>query len=667
MSILEEYINIETVLDNTFIIAFDYPLSTKSKFCDDIWDFTDKKKERLKSVTDSKMKINWKAWQSKLPESIIGDIKVLAFFFLKCPTVVSQRNTIVSKGYKPNTISGYILDFLKFIHQIYTTRVIELPSGDNLNLLQSFSDILLEDIKDTAVKNKKSSQEIISIKKCLKSLGNPIVQKHLEGIIDWNARDIKNIYFAKKEDNKELSSYETQPLPDNYFQYISRSATVDVISFLKQMNMPIDSYIPKSYEKKLKQHLNKKSLRLLFDDYVHMRQKERNFAMVHQKRDSYTSEMKVKFYKKHGVKVSEFHNLLNHVHRASLFLLLQFTGVRYSEATTFKVGCLKKVTADVSVIRGAVIKHRDSKLPTDIDEWVACPIVRDSIKVLEEISRFTFNKYLLSSTYSVYLDIPEEPYSNSGINSLLSMYAADIDIEEKFSEMKKDKNGKTRRVVKREYFISVHRLRHTLALNLVRAKLGIPYISYHLKHVHTAIVAREKINNVTLGYGGISNELFKMPLVAEQAKEELINEIYHPNSPVEGGVNKDEFKKRRQEFFQGLMVDDEDFKEIMYDLKKSGAPFADVGLGYCGGKKEIPLKDGSKKPPPCVGQLQCNPVQCGNAVIPKSKIPMWIKIYKDNFAKLSDPYFQYAEKEIRQFVNESKEVLENFGVKVDDL
>lgn len=667
METLHKMIDTKEIMENRFILHSSHPVSKKSKFGDDCWDFTDKNNKRISTVTESKLKINWSEWRDKLPLSILEDTKVLAFFFFKCPSILTVKVKTSSKGYKPNTVKGYISNFLRFIYQLCLNLTVKLPEHSETTLLNSFSDITLSDIEENARQYTSSEESISNIKYCLKCLSSPIVQKYTKGNVEWNVYDIKNLNFPKKEADKVKSSFASKPLSDEYFQFLSKNATLDVISFLKQINIPVESKIPNNYKNELKLFFNKKSLKTPFEKYVYIREQEREFCKKFNKRTSHTSEMKKQFYKEYGIKIKDFQEMLTRIHKAALFLLIQFTGVRYSEAATFKVGCLKEITTDMHVIRGTVIKNQDSKLPEGIDEWVACSIVRDSVKVLEEISRFTFNKYLMSNNFSVVLNVPEAPYSNTSINNILSSYAAEIDVEERFSYVHKDNKGNVRRIVNKENTINVHRLRHTLALNLIRAKLGIPYISYHLKHVYTALVAREKINNVTLGYGGISSELFNEPSAIKQAREEQVEDLYYPNSPVGGGVNKEEYKSRKKEFFQGTIVDEDEFNEIIEDLKRNGAPFADVGLGYCGGKRDITLKNGTKKSPPCIGQLKCNPVQCGNAIIPKSKTLIWKRMYKENKAKLLDPHFQYARMEIEQFLGECEKVLGDLGVKVSEL
>ncbi|WP_417900118.1 tyrosine-type recombinase/integrase [Bacillus haimaensis] len=661
-------LELEEILKDDFTIPKNELISKNDKFDDDVWDFYDKKNQRLNSVCRSKQIIKWVYWQGKLPDKIINDVKILAYFYVHCPSVLSKTSHIGSSGYKPNTLSSKINVLLDYLLKVYNYREVILSNKEKVNLVLSLSDITLGDLNEVSLlitgKNKTYFQ---TVKSGLMALGNPIIQKFLGSPINWSSNDLKYLRFGSSNTNNiKVTNFQSMPLDDNYFNFIVKQATIDVISFMKQMNIEIITPIPETYKGEIKEFFKGQALDELFKDYVFTRGFEREQTIKFNKRTSMSSNLKRNFLTKHEVSIKEFNKLVNRVHRAALFLLFQFTGVRYSEAIGFKIGCLRKVQTDLFVIKGAVIKHRSLKLPVDIDEWVAAPIVRDAIKVLEEISKFTFNKFLVSNTYTVCLNVEEKPYSNKGINDALSLYVADIDTEMKYSEMKRTKNGSTRNVLLEKYKISVHRLRHTLALNLIRAKLGIPYISYHLKHVHTAIVSFSTINDVTLGYGGIKNELFNSAIAINQAQGELVNEIYHPNSPVEGGSNKEEFKNRRKNYFQGLMVNDEwELEEIMEMLKKEGAPFADVGLGYCGGKKDIVLKDGSKQSPPCIGQLKCNPKQCGNAIIPKSKIPLWVKMYKENKEKLRDPNFAYSRNTLEKFDAEARSVIEGFGLEVE--
>jgi integrase len=70
------------------------------------------------------------------------------------------------------------------------------------------------------------------------------------------------------------------------------------------------------------------------------------------------------------------------VHRAAKYLLLQFTGLRYSEAAMLRAGCLQKAPSGEYVIRGTVIKGGTINELTNTDYWIAAPIVRDALLFL---------------------------------------------------------------------------------------------------------------------------------------------------------------------------------------------------------------------------------------------------------------------------------------------
>src|SRR5690606_30399394 len=127
---------------------------------------------------------------------------------------------------------------------------------------------------------------------------------------------------------------------------------------------------------------------------------------------------------------------------------------------------------DVYLLKGTVIKNKSDLLPTDIDEWVAIPIVRDAVEVLELFQRFTYNSYIVSPLRTVYLNQKDLPMSPNAISEALNLYLV----------VSKERNVALHKYANQpEHKITIHRLRHTLARQLIRGRLGLPYISYHLK------------------------------------------------------------------------------------------------------------------------------------------------------------------------------------------
>lgn len=627
-------IDLNTVVSNEFQINDDIVINGKCKYGDDIWDFTDTSNIRKNAVNDSKLKFNWEGIMLRIGKKITEELKILTYFILFAPSIFGKSNTN-----KVNTVHYAILTLVYVIEKIQIDY--QEKSGINsLNFIENIGDIKINDLKAVVI----PPSNVNTIKLTLTYLSNPLLQKYLLNPVKWNEYDIKKIKFitSSKNTNQENSA---KPIDEKLYIEMIKKFTTDIVSFKNAMKMSVYSSITSNIQNSLEKKTYSYDVASAFEDYVEIREIEKMNAVKSGKRNNTTGKQRESFKHNHEITLNDFYHDLLKIQRACFFAILTFTGIRYSELISLKASCIVK-RKDVYVLKGTITKHQDNLLPTNEDEWVAIPIVRDAIEILEAFQRFTFNSFLVSSLHSVYLNQKDIPYSLSGITEALNKY-----------------------VNQPENKITVHRLRHSLAQQLIRGKLGLPYISYHLKHVNSAVVAYNRVNNVTLGYGGISKEITHSVKYFHAAKKELINEIYHPNSSVAGGKNAIEFTKRKKEYFQGLMVNDEEIEDIIDDLKCQSLPFLDVGLGYCAGRKDIELKDGSKQPPPCIGQLKCNPVDCGNAVIPKSKLPIWKKVYNDTINKLNDEEFSYMKLELKETLNRAEYVINHFrdneGVIID--
>ncbi|GAB3241739.1 hypothetical protein GCM10027346_37510 [Hymenobacter seoulensis] len=316
------------------------------------------------------------------------------------------------------------------------------------------------------------------------------------------------------------------------------------------------------------------------------------------------------------------------------------------------------------VIKGTVSKNKSTGLLTGLDYWVACPIVRDAIAALEEIARFTRNAYLFTpNIFSVIKEI-DTPMTATSINNILTTYLYDVDEQQQYCLAERFTNRRFQGV-KESYRLTTHRLRHTLALHMSRAGLGIPYISFHLKHIYQAHKRFQSVQDVTLGYGGIGTDIFNNAIGIRQANRELVHAVYHPHAPL-AGPGAEAFKHKRELYFTGMLAAGWQLDEIMEHLSSRGLLMADVGLGYCQGRREIEQEDGSKQLPPCLGQLKCNPTRCKNALIPQSKAPIWIQMYTENQQRMLDPLMAHAKPEFEQFVEEARQVLTHLGVNFED-
>ncbi|MFH5181449.1 site-specific integrase [Paenibacillus sp. TAB 01] len=639
-----ELIELELVVKGELIINPRYPISSKSFFEEEVWDFRDSTRQRLNSVPDFQLMFDWGKWSQRLTKEIIEDLKIMTFFLLKVPRVFSNTQRRGGAGYKINTVAGLITTLVRFLEHVLKEKCLDIIGVRSESFISTLADITFEDL-DESLSTFEYAQG--GLKQGLLFICSPVSKQYMKYPVKWTLSDLDNLMFSRKRKRGQLDNYCDKPFDDKFFRFLSNQATHDVYSFLQKQGL--NNY-PNSNIEGLFDSCP--DIDQMLEDYVSIREIDKKYSLTIGKRRQASNFERQVFSRKYQVSVNDFSKKLTRLQRAATYLLIQYTGVRYSEAISFKVGCLRSLDTGHTVIIGTQNKFIPSNIPVDRDQWVACPIVIDAVTVLEKITRFTFNQYLVSNVFTVYHEKDMKPMSLTGLVNAFQDYVNEIDTLHQF----RDKSHK----------MSPHRLRHTLALHMVRAELGIPYITYHLKHLHSAVSSVQSVSNVTIGYGGISKEILNNATAIRQTQRDLAKSLYHPDSPIEGG-NKENFKRRRDEFFQGMMLAGWERDEIIDHLASNSLPFADVGLGYCGGKKEIVKPSGRVEYPPCVGQLQCNPNKCNNAVITIEKIPIWKKVLEENTKKLHDPQMQHAKDVHMAFVAEAKSVLEGLGVDTNEV
>ncbi len=378
---------------------------------------------------------------------------------------------------------------------------------------------------------------------------------------------------------------------------------------------------------------------------------------------SISSKISKKFRAKYNISINKFKEELERIQLGARYLVMQFTGARYSEVISFKNGCVNLKNGNY-FIKGTLIKNVSDRAITGTDYWIAIPIVRDAIRVLEMITTYTLHDYLFAPNHAVVLNVKSRPLANNALNGMLNNYLCKIDLLRKYTRIKeisKSKFGKRLiKSVKPEYQLSSHRIRHTLANQFLKHRANLVVISYHFKHSYLAAKMYNIPNETTLGYGNIANEIFTSPVYNAEVKREMTESIYSPNAVIVGeGAQK--FIKSRTEFFAGEISKGKTEKEIMNNLLKRDLPFADVGLGLCGGKNTFSNDEGVEVQPPCIGQLQCNPLRCKNAIIPEYKIEHWIAHRNMNQKMLDSGKFSHATDYLKRQINEANQVLAMLG------
>ena len=179
---------------------------------------------------------------------------------------------------------------------------------------------------------------------------------------------------------------------------------------------------------------------------------------------------------------------------------------------------------------------------------------------------------------------------------------------------------------------------------------------------HTMHALSDMPSDVTLGYGGVGDVYQQNALTA--AKHEAVRNLYHPSSPLAGGM-AEEFKAARNAHFKGAMASGLNEDDYFSMLADQGVPFISVGGGYCSGRKYVQYSDGSKNHPACVGSYECTPSNCPNAIVTKAHVPVWVTMYQGNLKNANDPHLFYARDSFLERANDAKDVLKILGVRVE--
>lgn len=665
----------EGIADDTLRIEDHLPISRISRFGDDVWNFNDSTKPRILTKAPHQLIVNWHEYADKLPPALLRSARILGFFCVHHPSLISTQRKISKQGLAPTYCCQLIQVSLSFLAEVCAQASMPLVGAtSSTSYIQTLADITVADIQG-AFPHWRTKSMVDQLRKVLGAFTIPIIQRYLPAPaaggapVRWNYHDIEtaDLHKRTKSPSGEGVGFRDKPLPDDLFTFLASTATNDVLSLLIRLGRTPCTPVTESNESDIfSKYAN---FNEPYEGYMELASER--YEEIHKKVASgCTTRVRnagraLEFRNKFGVSVGTLRETVERVQTAAKYLLLQFTGVRYSEAALLRKGCLIKLPGGDYVIKGTVVKGQSVNLLTGLDHWVACPIVRDAVAVLEELTRLNRCEYFFATNRYSALKEVDKPITNCAFNNMLSIYLYDIDKQRKYSVDGALSNAR-HQGVRAPYRLTSHRLRHTLALHMSRAGLNIPYISMHLKHVYQAHKQFQGgLQDVTLGYGGIGSDIFQNAVGIKQANKEMTRAVYHPQAPI-AGPGAQEFKQNRSYYFAGMLANGWELDEILENLAARSLPLADVGLGFCKGRREIE-ENGTKQPPPCIGQLKCNPARCKNAIIPPSKAPMWLLLYKVNIQRMKDPLMTHGHPEYAAIVEEAKQVLGTLGINVEEI
>lgn len=616
---------IEEMLSKKNEIDAGVKVTSSSYIHDSTWFFNEELEHRPRSIGDGALRIEWHKWC--FSSSLRKELQVILFLLWKAPSLFGKK---YKKANSFCMVSKRGLDFLSAV----------VDSFPDPMMVQSVSDLELSDLSKVA-----ASQDFYSVrhvKNTLTVVFSSFSSKFTSGGLMVSPIDIKRLNFKHRQPRRKRD--DTQVMPDDLFSLLSDECSACVKSFLKLMGVAPED--PFEYCYSVPENIDKiRCFKKVFSLYAEIRTKYRNGVKVIW--GQYDP------LKKYAVSASEINAYLDEVNISAQTVLGLYMGARISELTSLLIGCRSEKDG-VACLVGRNFKGKSDADPSS-DTWVSIPIMNDAVAVLEVLAKIKNNKYLIA---------PMKNSQRQGRDG-----AADSHYGVSYSVMgfADAVNKLVRRLDKRGKFIgfkfTTHKFKHSLAAQMVKAKLGLPYISFHLKHLYSSVVSLP--SEVTLGYGNartlIQSDIAGVQLM--EMKRQIAEQMLDPSTVLAGGAAK-EFDERRRSFFTG-MTDQGMSKEQIIDEVASliGSSFVNVGLAYCTGRKKDPKTQNS---PPCIGSLKCNPVSCHNAFVTQEHKPAWRRVYAENVSRCNDPRFAYAHDQFQQAASEARSVLELLGDRIDE-
>lgn len=574
MSIKCKDLSLNDVMTARATFADDMPI-WKGKFGDDIWPFLTQ--EDPLSRGNCGNALVWRDYvhgrgatfghQSsrhnsryiyRLTSDMADDLKIAAAIYANFPAILKHAR--LSKGrLDPKTVKARIDDLAK----IFSAAIVLAEAKYGVSILR-LRDVSFGLLKEAIAQHAGRGAHL---KRALKLISDPIVQKNLSAPLQWQLIDIEkgSINWPKTEDGPGIPT-----LDDVHFLFILDHCLQSIVQFKKLLGLPLHS------------------------DEIRKSEKETGFACTESVRKAVHQFLSAGSQSENDVNgldigYKQLESFIANAQCASIMLILLLTGMRSSE-TKFILCDSMVLEHGYWFIRSKVLKNRPKDLPIS-EGWLAIDSVRDAYDVLSFLCSFTGNKYLFSSPF-IRFSTKSRGYAFS-LNTKLSRWLRTFDVDALYAD----------------WTFSVHQCRETLVSQLAKQQVGLPFISMQLKHFQSRFFGMP--NEVTVGYGKYRAQL--MTSVASRmatATESALADLYSEGAKFAGG-GAEAHKARIDTFFAGLGLFGVERVRYIRSLANRGVKVQPTSIGGCTRNFELPVEDTA---PPCYGDFECDP-DCKSHVI----------------------------------------------------
>lgn len=640
-------------------------VSQRSAFMDWVWDFNADYPNASRYIRGAKLRIDFTKYPN-IPELAILELKAAFMIILKVLSGIpadGKSTSVSKKPLKPNSLISDYESGLRFLDKVYAVAAIELGKEHVDRELISIQ-CLPAHFYAAAAEDFDYVYDG-STEKLFKQLKSGYLQTNVFGanlpFVDFSK--LKWKVLGGKNRPAEDVEKKSQILPNSVFEISSQVASLSIVDFLDAMGEDVIDAASlkrrnaKEYFPSQQNGLNP----LKFNLYVYKRLTNKGFSrdeaarvlggdvMNSSKLFSVIPSYAVKQYKKDTGSAldDQFRLYLNFVNYSCLYIIGQYTGMRPSEYAELLASSSLRPDGRYWVLASNVSKHQDNLVELFDDFWLAIPIVRDAVRVCQLISKYKNNDHIFSNVDTVAFGEQGKPFSSSGSKLALENFFERVLPPETFADL--DFNG--------------YMMRHTLAYQLHRADLGLPFISHQLKHFGEIVGVGHSdrgFSKTTLLYGEIADGLskgggrnFKGKSLRQLAEDESIRQRFDPDGSY-AGVNAEAHKENLKRVFRGYMASGHTKDDIFEAMLGQHIAVINVGSGFCygGGADEF---DSSL---PCIGGLRCNPNRCKNAVVSKANAPAWRDVYYQNKAMLGNPEYAHTHAQNKAAMEEAYGVLQ---------
>ena len=635
------------------------PVSKLSLFKDNIWDYNEDVLNPPKSVQGAKLKLSFEKYPF-IPTYVLTELKCLCYLIGIAPSNFSTKlqNTRIVQETKKNTLISHFEAGLRFINSVFE-GIQGLGEEFIAYKFKSLVDVLDAEYRRAAINYKYTYNN--ELKQFFKYLTHP----NAEAIFSSKIKiDFSSFSWPEYEKNKRV---EKVFFENKDFDKLVSYSTGLVIQFLKSVLEPVEDKVSLAhfdalYSQKITLFQLSESL---LNDYtvIRLHSKGHPRSYIEDKcivpKGFYNAQHELKSHedirkivkKKYNIqKLDQLRSYLNEVYYSCAYLIAQFTGMRPSEMSELNLSHCLIHHDGFDLIISNVVKSKFENLKLFDDKWVAIPILKDAIKAAKKLSVFKANDYLFSNMDTVAFGQEATSMTPSGIRHFLFNFLKNIFDEEKVVKLK----------------VNAYMPRHTLAYQLHRIELGLPFISFQLKHIVDSVGKYTTFNstsNVTLGYGEIAENIVinksENKRIRRFAEIERVKTVMDPDGIYlgpKGGAHKARLKK----VFQGYLEAGYSKDEVFNAMAEQGLAVINVGTGFCFGGVE-----NFDESLPCIGSLRCNPLRCSNAVVTTANISKWREIYVTNKNLLGKEGYEEREAQLLAVIKEAKNVLLHLGERLE--